>query len=92
MPKRRHKGKKKSSSNKRGRWHAPLATESVGFRQYYQAQGNLFTDDWSLFETTLHKPLPTVFRINAALPKAASDRIKEKMKGDFYNVFVEEQH
>lgn len=94
MPKRNRKERHKSNApcGKRGRWNnAPLSTESAGFRRYYQAQSSLFSDEWPQFEKSLQSPLPTVFRLNAALPKATSDAIKQRMRGEFYEMFVREQ-
>ena len=92
MPKRNRNKGGKNPSNKRSKWNnEPLATHSLGFRQYYQAQSPLFADDWSNFEKTLQKPLSTVFRINAALPTSISNNIKQRLRTEFQEIFNKEQ-
>ncbi|KAJ4758815.1 S-adenosyl-L-methionine-dependent methyltransferases superfamily protein [Rhynchospora pubera] len=59
----------------------PFATQNPGFDEYYKEQRIVGQEEWDEFISTLRKPLPAAFRINASAQ--FSEDIRSQLEKEF---------
>ncbi|KAJ3707327.1 hypothetical protein LUZ61_011032 [Rhynchospora tenuis] len=59
----------------------PFATQNPGFDEYYKEQRIVGEEEWDEFISTLRKPLPAAFRINASAQ--FSEDIRSQLEKEF---------